>query len=67
MEGHAWSTSDSLLALIFDQLAAISWQLGGGKGPRPKRLPRPWDRDTTRIGGNRTFTPAELDLLLGRG
>lgn len=35
-----WSTTDHLLALIADHLAAANWQRGG-KGPRPKPIKRP--------------------------
>lgn len=67
LAGHGWTTTDQLLALTVDFLAGISWQLGGGKGAKPKPLPRPWDKTLQRIGGGTSYTPAELDLLLGRG
>lgn len=36
-----WSTTDHLLALVADLLAAANWQRGGGKGKRPKPIERP--------------------------
>lgn len=40
-ESVGWGRVEHLLAAILDQLAALSWQTGGGKGTRPKPLPRP--------------------------
>lgn len=40
-EDSAWDLRNQLLAGIYDQLAAANWQRSGGKGPRPKPLPRP--------------------------
>jgi hypothetical protein len=47
-----WSLTDHLLAAIFDTLASANWQRGGGKGRRPKPLPRPGmqDASTKRFG-----------------
>lgn len=36
-----WGDAEELLAGILDALVAGNWQRGGGKGPRPKQLPRP--------------------------
>lgn len=40
-ESADWSTVVHLLAAIHDRLADANWQRSGGKGQRPKRLPRP--------------------------
>lgn len=45
----AWTATDYLLALVVDALNAANWQRGG-KGQRPKPLPRPGDTSTQRIG-----------------
>jgi hypothetical protein len=43
-----WSAEMHMLALISDQLAAISWQLGGDKNaPRPKPIRRPGEAPET--------------------
>ncbi|WP_406083113.1 hypothetical protein OHA01_26390 [Micromonospora zamorensis] len=43
MHGEAgrWSTADHLLASAVELLAGANWQRGGGKGGKPKPLPRP--------------------------
>lgn len=40
-EAVRWSTADHLMATTVDLLASANWQRGGGKGKRPRRLPRP--------------------------
>ncbi|WP_068922203.1 hypothetical protein [Planobispora rosea] len=37
----AWGLSEQLLAIAVDQLRAGNWQRGGGKGAKPKPIPRP--------------------------
>lgn len=39
----SWSVSDYLLAQIADTTALRLWQAGGGKGKKPKPVPRPGD------------------------
>lgn len=46
---HNWSMNTHLLALIADVLAGANWQRGGGKGKRPKPIPRPNERATKRV------------------
>ncbi|AJT42421.1 hypothetical protein UM93_14615 [Psychromicrobium lacuslunae] len=36
-----WTEETYIQALIFDQLALLTHAMGGGKGRRPKPLPRP--------------------------
>ncbi len=38
-----WSSTEYLLAAAVDALAAANWQRGGGKGRKPKPIPRPGD------------------------
>ncbi len=45
-EGAAWTLTDYLLALLVDVERLALWQRGG-KGPRPKPLPRPGVEDET--------------------
>jgi hypothetical protein len=44
-EKALWTTTDHLLAAAVDALASGNWQRGGGKGKRPKPLPRPGETD----------------------
>jgi hypothetical protein len=36
-----WGVQEHLLATVADLLAGANWQRGGGKGQRPKPVPRP--------------------------
>lgn len=46
-----WTTTDYLLAATVDTLASANWQRGGGKGAKPKPIPRPGAaRNKTVIG-----------------
>lgn len=50
---HApWDLASHLLASVVDALHAIIWQLGGGKGPRPKLLPRPGSKQQSMSFGS---------------
>lgn len=53
----SWSISDYLLALIADQSALRLWQAGGGRGSKPKPVPRPGDEPTQKHYG--TAEPVE--------
>lgn len=46
-----WTTLEYLVAAAVDALNAGNWQRGGGKGKRPKPVPRPGDRQARKIGG----------------
>lgn len=45
-----WSTTEHLLAGVFESIMLLRWELGGRQGPCPKPLPRPGDtsRDTAK-------------------
>lgn len=45
-----WGLPEHFLARILDALAAGNWQRSGGRGPRPKPVPRPGATDRTRYG-----------------
>jgi len=47
LPGEDWSTEASLLALLIDHVADLTWlvaKLGGSNSPRPNPLPRPRPR-----------------------
>lgn len=62
-----WGTAEHLLAAIYDALKGANWQRGGGKGTKPKPLPRPGDAPAKRelLSGD-SMSPAELDAELAR-
>lgn len=64
-DDHIWTLDAQLLAAIHDRLAAANWQRAGGKGQRPKPIPRPGTRpEVKKYGGGTPFTQAQvLDLL----
>lgn len=35
---HAWTRAELLVGLVADELRALEWSLGGGKGPRPEQV-----------------------------
>lgn len=62
-----WGLTDHLLAAVLDSLRAANWQRSGGKGPKPKPIPRPGvaGYSTERIAG-KARTMAEMDELVAR-
>lgn len=38
---YQWGLPEQLLAALFDRAQMDAWGQGGGKGPRPKQIPRP--------------------------
>lgn len=61
-----WSTTDHLTAAVFDALNIANWQRGGGKGRRPKPLPRPGVEDKTSKTIGKAVSREELAAILGR-
>lgn len=48
-----WSTTDQLLADAVDTLNEANWQRAGKQSaPRPKRIPRPWEKSKIRRLGS---------------
>jgi hypothetical protein len=45
-----WGLPEHLLARILDTLAGANWQRSGGKGQRPKPVPRPGSGHRIRYG-----------------
>lgn len=52
----SWSISEYLLAAVADSLNLRLWQAAGGKGSRPKPIPRPTDEKPKQYG---TAEPVE--------
>lgn len=77
-EMAAWGLEHHLLALIADLLAGANWQRGGGKGSKPRPIPRPGVSDeptgtrdgvpSGRIGGRTksSLTPEQKIEVLRR-
>jgi hypothetical protein len=62
-----WTVETHLLAGIHDRLAQANWQRGGGKGPRPKSIPRPGTRNERKYGKVPAGrTPADVKAMLAR-
>lgn len=40
-DAHGWQASEELLAGLLDAVNGLLWQGGGGKGAKPKPIPRP--------------------------
>ena len=58
----AWGLTEQLLAELVDELRLFQWRLGGGKGARPKPLPRPGaesPEEVTIIGASKGFSSIE--------
>lgn len=51
-ERALWGIPEYLLALAVDVLQEGNWQRGGGKGPRPTRVPRPEDQEKIQAFGS---------------
>lgn len=54
LHGPAWTIEAQLLAEAVDALNMANWQRAGRRhAPRPKRLPRPWEKPkTTTLGAD---------------
>lgn len=66
---QSWGIPEYLLAAAVDALHAANWQRGGGKGKRPKPIPRPGlepEADTQTLGGKGSALPLdEMAAWLG--
>lgn len=61
-----WSLNEHLLALVVDAVRAGNWQRGGGKGAKPKPIPRPGHRPRSHTHGHVERGPAEVAAYLDR-
>jgi hypothetical protein len=55
-DAASWGVQEHLLAHAVDRLGAGNWQRGGGKGQRPKPVPRPGR------GNSETYTGESVPL-----
>lgn len=64
-----WQTAEYLMANVVDLLRLSVWQRSGGKGERPKPIPRPGVADEStkrkRFKARRTFKPSDLSAMFG--
>lgn len=60
----SWSVTDYLLALVADNTAFRLWQAAGGKGRKPKPIPRPGD--TKKYSGD-SLPVSDMAEWLGEG
>jgi hypothetical protein len=64
-EAARWTLSDHLLACAVDALRGGNWQRSGGKGTKPKPLPRPGLTVEHRYGAT-DRTPEEVAAYLAQ-
>jgi len=60
----AWTVDQCLSATRVDQLNALLWSLGGGKGKQPEPIPRPWVEDSRQIIKSERMTVQQTDDLV---
>lgn len=63
-----WGLQEHLLANIADVLRGANWQRGGGKGSKPKPMPRPGvgPAKRTEHHGHTDRSPEEVAAYLAR-
>lgn len=62
-----WGLNEQLLALTIDTLRQANWQRGGGKGGKPKPIPRPGAQKGSETKHGRTDrSPDEVVAYLDR-
>lgn len=53
LHGQVWSIEGQIMANVYDVLALANWQRAGKKhAPKPKRLPRPWEKAKATVLGS---------------
>ena len=60
----AWGLPEQLLAGVVDVLTWANYQRAGGKGPKPKPVPRPGVKANTRRYGRTSLPPVEARRIL---
>lgn len=59
-----WGLQEQLLAALVDGVHGGNWQRGGGRGQRPKPVPRPGASPKRERWGTESRTPAEMRARL---
>jgi hypothetical protein len=67
-DGNGWGIGEHLLAATLDTLRGANWQRGGGKGSKPKPIPRPGigPARRTETHGHVDRSPEEVAAYLAR-
>jgi hypothetical protein len=54
LHGSRWTVEAQLMAVVADTLAIANWQRAGRKSaPRPKPIPRPWEKVKAKVFGSK--------------
>ncbi len=62
MYGTIWPVHTQLLAEVVDALNIANWQRGGRKNsPKPKRIPRPWEKKRAQTLGSDPIPISQFD------
>lgn len=63
VDGHTrWTVAEQLLAVIVDVLEWANWQrLGKRSAPKPKRVPRPWEKSASKKYGKDPIPASQFD------
>ncbi|MCQ9367336.1 DUF5361 domain-containing protein [Brevibacterium sp. 91QC2O2] len=66
VDDHEWSMTNQLLAAMVDRLNMDAWAQGGGKGRKPKPIPRPGvvDKSTKTYTVEAPSTVTEIDAWI---
>lgn len=65
-DGAGWGLSEQLLAATLDTLRGANWQRSGGRGAKPKPIPRPGAGPRTEVHGRPDAEPAQVADYLAR-
>lgn len=62
LHGPTWSIEAQLMAVAVDLLGIANWQRAGRRSaPKPKRIPRPWEKPKTTALGKGAIPISEFD------
>jgi hypothetical protein len=65
-DSAGWTLESHLLAVVADALRGANWQRSGGKGSKPKPIPRPGVGVRVEHHGQTDRSPAEVAAYLAR-
>jgi hypothetical protein len=62
LHGARWSTEAQLMAFALDALHLGNWQRAGKRtAPKPKPIPRPWEKPKTTSLGSKPIPISQFD------